>query len=493
MKKRTVSIVMPLVVLMLLTTCHENIIDKAPENNGGIKAFANMNPDEPIILDVSNEQGASMVVMGSKKKSGHPEALQHVLITMPEEETPTEIFFNEEELVDEIIASNGVRFLFEWLSKTQVAVTLVDPNTNEQLNTLVNLNNSEGDVQLFNIKNVNDGRMPRNGVASLTVTPIMLKQKASLLLPSSANHSGGITGNVYVEQCGAPDIDAQCWVDVYDYSDLTGSFGLGKYRGRFNCTQVGEGYYQYTLPTNYHEHHNIADYCDAINEVVGKICDLNAWTAPGTFAKQALCIQISAALAAGIVSAPVAAVFGTACVAVSTALDTGCGLINGNMDLPEGTPNLVDGLCAALREMDYTWDTPLVLMPVLNALPSCIYGSRQIYEANTELKDMKIVHGSKPSIPSFKLVPSAPSAGVDYAAIAELHCCPPGTTVVMDIIGTDGYTNTQKTNIDSNSNLNFTATLNVPGAASGVKDVCTVTVITPSGETLTKKASLVFQ
>lgn len=169
---------------------------------------------------------------------------------------------------------------------------------------------------------------------------------------TTAKSSSGIVGNVYLEQCGAP-ANAQCWVDVYDYSSLTGSFGRGKYRGRFACTKVSDGHYKFQLPGNYNVHHNIADYCDAINSVIDKVCGLNAWPAPGSEAKQFMCLQISAALTSGIVSAPVAAGFLVACEGVSTALDAGCALVNGNMDLPEGTPGLGDGLCAVLREIDY--------------------------------------------------------------------------------------------------------------------------------------------
>lgn len=212
-----------------------------------------------------------------------------------------------------------------------------------------------------------------------------------------------MVGNVYLEQCGAP-ANAQCWVDVYDYSNLTGSFGRGKYRGRFACTKVSDGHYKFQLPGNYNVHHNIADYCDAINAVIDKVCGLNAWTASGSGAKQFMCLQISAALASGIVSAPVAAGFLVACEGVSTALDAGCALVNGNMDLPEGTPGLGDGLCAVLREIDYTWDTPLVLQPVVDALLSNISGTSQIYESNGTLKDMKVTWGGNPIIAPFSSV-----------------------------------------------------------------------------------------
>lgn len=246
---------------------------------------------------------------------------------------------------------------------------------------------------------------------------------------------------------------------------------MGKYRGRFPCHKVGDGHYQFSLPSNYNEHHNIADYCDAVNGVVNKICGLNAWTAPGSGAKQALCIGISATLASGLVSAPVAAGFLAACETTSVAIDAACGLINGNMDLPEGTPNLVDGLCGLLREIDYTWDDPLLLVPTVNALPNNIYGNAQKYEHGTQIKDTKITWGGNPTINTFTLNPPSPARGQSYNAVANLYCLPEGSRIIMDIVGTDGYTNSQTQTVGSQ--INFTATLSVPGAESGVKDVCT--------------------
>lgn len=489
MKKIHYFIIVTLIAVMgISVACHENIIDEKKssiDDNNPIKALANFNPNEPIILDVSNDKGEAVILMGTKSTSGYAETLRQMIITIPQEENSTEIFLDESERIKEMISPNGVRFQFDWLSDTEVALTLIDPNTNEQLNTLVDFLNPEAQSKL--LKTRSDVVVSRKGSTKLTLEAINEANVKSL----QTRATDGIIGNVYLEQCGAPTT-AQCWVDVYDYSNLTGSFGIGKYRGRFPCTQIENGRYQFKLPNNYNVHHNIADYCDAINSVVSKVCGLNAWTAPGTGAKQALCISISGALASGIVSAPVAAGFLIACETTSVALDAACGLINGNMDLPEGTPNLGDGLCGLLREMDYTWDTPLVLQPVVNALPTCIYGTSQIYEADGILKDMEVTWGKNPVINSFKLQPSAPSEGVSYAAIAQLYCLPPGTQVIMDIIGTDGYTDSQTNTITSDSNLNYTATLYVPGAESGVKDVCTVTVITPEGETVTKKASLVF-
>lgn len=477
-------------IISIFFACHKDE-DKhsTPEGESGNIALANFNPDEPIILDLSNKEGLSVVMMGTKDETGHPQKLEQVIIQIPEEDNPTEIIFDKNEKLKEMFAPNGVRFQFEWLSETETAITLIDPETNEQLNTVIDFS-GKGNTPQATSRNTTLTR--RSGDTTLSLVPVPNKDKNEEVSQNSrALSRAGITGSVYLEQCGSPT-SAQCWVDVYDYSDLSGSFGRGKYRGRFMCTEVGDGHYQFNLPGNYHEHHDIADYCDGINNVIGKVCGLNAWTAPGTGAKEYLCLQISAYIASGLVTAPVAGKFLLACEATSIALDATCSLINGNMDLPEGTPTLVDGACGLLREMDLTWDTPLFLVPVVNALPSCIYGIPQIYEAGSVLEPMKVVWGSHPIINSFTLSPPNPAHGVSYQAIADLICLPIGTKVTMSIVGTDNYTDSKTTTVATGENIRYQATLYVPGAETGVKDVCTVTIVTPSGETISKKASLVF-
>lgn len=496
MKKKHLSlltIVIITIVCFTFTSCNDDERTTIQTNEETITAMANLNPGEPVIVDVSNKEGQSVVIMGTKDLQGYAKKIEQVIITLPEEENPTEVFFDENEKIKEMIAPNGVRFQFDWLSNTEIALTLIDPNTNEQLNTLIDLSNQYSQTKLAASRSGNT--KCRDGNSTMKIEPLTKTASINNLQKQTRATGEGIIGNVYLEQCGAPTT-AQCWVDVYDYSNMTGSFGRGKYRGRFACTKVGDGHYQFKLPANYNVHHNIADYCDAINDIIGKICDVNEFTAPGSGSKEAMCIYISGALASGIVSAPVAAGFLVACETTSVALDFTCTFLDGSMagiDLAPGTPTLGDGLCSALREMDYTWDTPLLLQPVVNALPSCIYGTAQIYEADGNLKDMKITWGGNPVINSFKLIPSAPAQGVSYQAIAELYCLPIGTKVTMDIIGTDGYTDSKTSTINTGENLNYRATLSVPGAATGVKDVCTVTAVTPNGETVTKKASLVFQ
>lgn len=468
--------------------CHENVFEETVELDKSIEALVNFNPEEPIIMTFSNDKGESMAILGTKDETGAPVDVQHLVISALEEENPTEIFFNENKQIEEIIAPNGVRFQFEWLSEKETALTLIDPETNEQLNTYIDFSKvGEEMPEPEETKSV--FAETRTDDCTLTVTPLCYDFELQEQVETRA--SGERTGHIYVTQCGRP-ASGQCFVNVYDYSNLnTGWVKKGRFRGRFNCTEVEKGHYQFKLPANYHEHHNIADYCDELNNVINFICTLNEFTAPG--AKQYLCLQISLILAKGIVTAPVAVGFGTACTAISTAMDIGCELTNGKMNLPTGAPNLVDGLCQTLREMDFSWDTPLIVTPFVNGIPNHYYGLSQELESDEPIKDTYISLGNKPAINSFKLNPPAPTEGQSYDAIANLFCIPENSTVTIDIVGTDGYSNKKIIDVNANTSNHFEATLHVPGAGKGVKDVCTVKVVTSDGETITKKASLVFQ
>lgn len=96
-----------------LTSCHHDEDTTTSNNNSSITALANLNPNEPVIANVSNKEGQSVVIMGTKDAQGYAKKLEQVIITQTEEENPTEIFFDENEKIKEMIAPNGVRFQFD--------------------------------------------------------------------------------------------------------------------------------------------------------------------------------------------------------------------------------------------------------------------------------------------------------------------------------------------------------------------------------------------
>ena len=404
------------------------------ETKKEVEVETSLNPYDPILLNAYTQNGDTIHILGTKDENGFALGLSDVIIKSSSDNALTEIRFDDNNKPREILAYNGVKMLFDWLSETEAALTLIEPNTGEQLNTIVNYK-EEIESKGLSSRNSNEFQK-RKGDAIMNLEPLKKNQVKSSI--SSRGVYSGPTGNVYIKQCNVPT-DAECWVDVYDKSDMTGSFGMGKYRGRFKCVKVSEGHYQYTLPSNYHTQHDIADYCDAIKDVMGKVCDANEILGPVN--KQLICLSITAALASNIITISVAPYFEAACAVTSAALDLYCGTLGFGTGF--GGPTIADGLCAWLRNMDLNWETPLFIVPTVNALPKPIYGIPYTYEADGQLKDLEISWGKEPSINLFYLEPPKPVEGQSYVAIAELYCLPSGTTVTMDIVGTDKYTDSK--------------------------------------------------
>lgn len=462
---------------MLLFSCsrkHNNIEDVIENEN--LTILASTNANDPIIAHVYSKDGDTIYIMGTKDQNGFATGLSDVIIKGKSDVKPTEIRFENNKPTD-ITASNGVRMIFDWLTENSAALTLVDPNSGEQLNTIVYFgDDTNKNMELKSISS------PKKRLGK---TKIDLKPITSSDVTLSTKAVGNVmTGNVYLKQCDVK-ADAQCWVSVYNYSDMTGSYGRGWYRGTFQCKKIATGHYQYSIPSGYHEHHDIADYCDNISTVMGYICEANNALGPG---KQYICLSISGALASGVVTVPVALLFEAACSSVSVALDLYCATLGFGV---QGGPSVSDGLCNIIRDMDLTWDTPLYLVAYVNALPEAIMGSTLRHEAGSNLDDLYVTWGGKPGINSFTLNPPAPIYGQDYNAIAELYCLPLGTIITIDIEGTDGYSDSKTVWVDNQ--INYQCTLTVPGADSGVRDVCTITLQLPDGSVITKKASLIFQ
>ena len=455
------------------------------ESNGVFEAC--FNPSDPLIANIYTQNGDTIYVMGEKDDEGMATGLSDVIIKLKNEENATELLFDDSQNIKEIIAVNGVRMLFEWISEESAAVTLIEPNTGEQLNTVVNFGESNEPVVSQSRINLS-AQTCRKGNATMTLEPI--KPNTDALTTTRADLVGpnNRIGNVYLKNCEVP-ADAQCWVKVYDYSDGVYDFGKGKYRTTLTCYRVSTGHYQYVIPSTLeHVHHDwstLGSFVDKVAGILSNICQGS--NALGPAGKQILCAQITAALAAGTVTAPVAPFFEAACASSSVALDVYCATLG--QSPAGGGPSVAEML---LREINFTWDTPFYLIPVVNVLPNNVVGVGQKCESGSSPRDFDVSWGGKPEIGNFVLEPAAPVARQDYDAIAYLGCMTYGTTVTMDIVGTDNYTNSQTKTFYENT-LNYQAILHVPGAASGVKDVCTVTIKSLDGSVKTKKASLVFQ
>lgn len=488
MKTRIFTLSFVLVMLHLLScsdkkqnTPDEPDIDTTPKT----MVYVNLDPTDFSIANIFTPEGDSIYVYGDKNSEGDPTAMRDIIIYSHEEESETEIMFDSVGKPTKVIAPNGVVMLFEWLETNRAALTLIDPTTEEQLNTVIDFDQTSP-MENPKIDNANSNLAKRHGGTKMSFVPIEDSKHQVNLSKRNAGSYSSKTGNLTIKQCNV-ETDAECWVDAYSYSGMPHS-GLGSHVGRLKCVKKGNGQYDYILPYGVQgETHNLTEHCDVILNVLVGICSTSNTLGPAY--KEAICTQISAYLASGIVSAPVALAFQAACTALNISLEIFCHTTP--MQAAIYGDDLNVQFCDLLEEMHIVWTDPLVFVPIVNALPSYETGIPKEWDGKGPLPDLEVSWAGQPRINQFTLSPSAPARGQSYVATADLYCLSAGSVVTLSIIGTDGYADAKAYVVGDE--INYRATLNVPGAESGVKDVCTVKLESPDGSVISKKASLIFQ
>lgn len=469
-----------------MTACTNDDDIKEDENDNKPKTEfkVNLDPTDYSIASLVSIDGDFIFIFGEKTNSGMPKSMREVIITPHDGDGTTEIALNKEGNPTKVTAPNGVIMLFDWIAENKAALTLVDPNSNEQLNTLLDFNRENAECGNETPEKARQATK-RIGKGELTLKPFSQKSNIN---PTPASRAGSKRGQLTVRQCNVAT-NAECWVNAYSYSGMPHS-GVGNFVGRLKCVNVGQGKYEYILPQGVTgEHHDLAEHCDLVMSVLTGICQVSNTLGPAY--KNAICTQISAGIAAGGISVPVALGFEAACVALNYSLEIFCHTTAMEGAMYGDAFSGADALCGVLQEMHLEWDDPLLLIPTVNALPSNVSGIPEQWDGTGELPSLEVSWGGDANISQFTLTPSAPGRGQSYVATAYLYCLPAGSIITLSIVGTDGYTNSNIFVVGDE--INYQAELWVPGAESGVKDVCTIKLELPDGSVKTKKASLVFQ
>lgn len=468
----------------MIFSCNKEDDDTNKEDGKAKTEFnVNLDPTDYSIATIFSPDGDSIYVYGEKDTNGQPIQMSNVVITPHDSEGATEIQFNADGNPQKVIAPNGVVMLFNWVDKQKAALTLIDPNTEEQLNTVLDFNQTT--TKSNTTAKVAEHFDKRAGKTIMSVSPLKTVSKGKQATTRSTKN---LTGSLTIRQCGV-ETNAECWVDAYSYDGMPYS-GLGKHVGRLKCVNKGDGTYQYVLPQGVTgEHHDLSEHCNDIMNVLTGICEISNTLGPAY--KEAICTQITAALATGVVSVGVALGFEAACTALNYSLEIFCHTTGMEAAMWGNGYSGADALCDVIKEMHLEWDDPLLFVPTVNALPSYITGIPKQWDGTSALPDLEVSWGGQPQISQFILEPAAPAHGQSYEAMADLYCLPAGAIITLSIVGTDGYSDT-KVFVVGNE-INYQAILHVPGASTGVKDVCTIKLELPDGSIKTKKASLVFQ
>lgn len=467
----------------------------------GLSNFTIMtNSSDPLLVTAKTSDGRVVECFGTRGVSGKPTVIDQIFLRSDNGDAIRYDLDSTGRPI-KMIAIDGTQFLLNWTSSTTAAATIISSDGTAQVNTTVDFGPASKAAALGlssfapnTTPTKKNGSLPRGGrritlqldppQAGAMKSPAMLGAQTdadmSVLAGTILAAQGGGACTVRVTSCDLPEENA----DVYVVVNTDGQFK--KFLGSFRASRVTAGIYQATIPTNLAPSINPSEICESLADALGNVCDVG-FSAPGV--PEALCLQISVAVALTFIGAPIAAGIETACLSVTSGLDLYCNTV-GASPAPGG-PSIADTLCKA-DALNRTFVDDILLTPKMACLPTACVGGSRLVPGQGPFPDLSVNLGSNTLVRSLTLTPPSPSAKQGYVGTADISCLPIGTTVTMSIVGTDGYQDETSITVPS-AQRNGTFTLSVPGAeTSGIRDTVTVLVKRPDGQSVTRTASLVF-
>lgn len=283
--------------------------------------------------------------------------------------------------------------------------------------------------------------------------------------------SKGGVGNVTtsVTNCGEPEADATVTWTVR--SDLTGTNILSDAQS----VPGANGTYTLFFPVRSADEITTSreQLCEGVEDAVNGSCDLlsNSGLAADQF-----CAAVAGALAG--VTGPGAILLLAECELIVVAAQLACSAA-GTVNLDCDSINIED---AFTGQNDTLTFTPTVTVP--GKLPVTL--PSQTASLAGPFPSFTHEVGDDPAIGAFRTSPVDPQPGQDYLAEAEILCVPSGTSVVIGVVGTDGFTDSRTETISGNGSV----ALSVPGAAAGIRDTISVGIIV--APEVTRTISVVF-
>lgn len=463
-----------LAVALLAASCGKS----GPNEVSDPKFEVSTDPASNILLKATSKSNDVVVLIGDKDSQGYAKSITEVIVQEHGKKNPTSFEYDSNKRLKKVVADNGVVMNFEWLSSTKVALTVVEPNTGEQLNTVVDLaaapiSKSPSTAQFTR----------RSGEIAMEVNPI---QPVKVSEPASiaTKALGHVEGDIYYTRCGEPTY-GECFVRVYSHAEITVKYLVGTY---WASASSEKGHHKFVIPAEDRPGVDLVSLAMKIETYVSYLCGAEQYGQLLTHFQMYYCPAISAGAVSFPATSPAAPAILAACTGSTAALQVYCQTLGAG---PEGGDDLAVAIAnqTGLSELECNVLDFMMVVPCVSAIPDNVYGPAVYYKGGA--LNCVIEEGGDPYIGTFKLNPSAPSKGQGYTAKAKLFCVPSGTKVTMSIVGTDGYQDSKTITISGDQG-SYEATLSVPGAATGVHDQCTVTMVTPDGSKYTKNASLVF-
>lgn len=422
-----------------------------------------LNAEDPKVVTLTKKNGEILTFYGKKDEGGAVEYFTHMEHVNTDGQVSLMEFY-ENGQIKMFTAPNDVTIEFEWVSAEETAIKVYNPKDNSYIITNWNIHGTPNVTKRL----IHDKILSRSGSLVMTQIPEVYSMFKA---PTKASENRSY--DVWVKKCDSPT-NAKTYIKIVDGQEHS------KYiTSIFNYQYVTQGWYSFHIPN---------------------------WTFPTTMPNQKLLDNIDrylswiAACVSELTASGVAIMPAIELALASTGIGAPPALV------VEGVRWFVLGVWAVSTTLSYTngvglwvqtfnpkWYyqeeyTSIFVIPYVNgkAYPEEGY---HVYFDDGDWGSTINLEGN-PEIRSFDLSPKYPSAGQGYRASVFYRCIPKGSKIVMGIVGTDGYHDeiTQAVTAESGS-----ANLDVPGAETGVHDVCTVTIYDTNGKPIAStQASLTF-
>lgn len=469
-----------LTTLLFLQSCkdtEEPQIPFEPINEAVIGSRVNLDATSPELSSVYTVSGDTITFYGNRDKEGAPTAISSMEIRKKDGYVAV-AEFNEAKMPISISTSTGVTVDLDWIDNTKAAVKAYNPQDNSYINTIWILGElPQDESQSAKSKSISNSKATRqNREATMSILPEIFDVKPRILSRGILNEDveGFQEVHLWITQCDA-SYNSKSWLELRSEKDNTLISRI------YESYHLTKGSYIYEVPiSSYPTSYPNEEWCKRFDNILNVTGVGLQWLAG---MEGGLAVWLNwAAVTTGVGAIPAVVVDALVVVTAGANLFVQC-------------INDAGGISNIMQSFNPEWYYKEVISSDLIVIPHVLvrgnYEVGEKYKMNALDGDQFIHYNIEddPIINSFILQPAYPNAGQGYTATADYHCMPSGSKITLSIIGTDGYTDSKTEILNS---VSGTATLSVPGAASGVYDVCTVTIVTPEGETYSMQASLVF-
>ena len=428
-----------------------------------------MNAHDPEIVQITAEDGSVFHFYGTKEENGLPDSITYAEIVSPNGELSM-MQFGPDGRISSFTASNNVEISFDWVGAEEAVVKVYNPEDNTYIVTNWNLNGIPSSARRL----ASGIQMTRTGISVMSQIPMVYK---SAMLKADANN-GSRDFDVRIRKCDSPS-NAKVFLRLFEGGTaFDGVSTKGYITTIYNYQYVTQGWYSFRIPDMaFSTSMPNKEMIDRIDERLMPILQGIGMFAEGGAITTTLVATILAFVPGGLLSEPIMlALIGMEHGVALTATflsNTGLGWFARTFD-PEW-----------YYKKEYN---SMFVVPYVNGKPYQEDGCTIEYDYGDWGTVVEL--DGTPEIRSFDLSPKFPSAGQGYRASVSYRCIPKGSKIVMGIVGTDGYKNETTQTAAAESGY---ANLDVPGAATGVHDVCTVTIYDTSGNPIAStQASLTF-